>query len=83
MGWYANQKARRAAAKAGLPSSLPTGLGDKVEAEPAETAQRARERDDGTNARTIAEAEQDAVRSAKNARKRERKLARRGTAGPA
>jgi hypothetical protein len=53
MGWYANAKARRAAAKAGLPK-----------------------------ARAIAEDKHDAVKVARKAKKRERKLARRGTAGP-
>jgi hypothetical protein len=82
MGWYANQKARRAAANLGLPRPLKTGLGDNVEAGLAEKADRAREREDRMEARAIAEDKNDAVKGAKKARKRERKLARRGTAGP-
>jgi len=82
MGWYANQKARRAAAKAGLPRPLTTGLGDKIEAGLAEKVERARDREDGMKARTIAEEKHDAVKGAKKARKRDRRLARRGTAGP-
>jgi hypothetical protein len=79
MGWYANHKARRAAAKAGPPTRLKTGLADNVEAEKVE---RAREREDRMEARAIAEDKYDALKGAKKARKRERKLARRGTAGP-
>jgi hypothetical protein len=82
MGWYANQKARRAAAKAGLPRPLTTGLGDKIKAGLAEKVDRAGEREDRMRARTIAGDKDDAVKRAKKARKRERKLARRGTAGP-
>lgn len=83
MGWYANQKARRAASKAGPPGSPPARLVDKVQAGRAKAAERARERDYEMTARTIAEPKPDAVRNAKSARKRERKLARRGSTGPA
>jgi hypothetical protein len=82
MGWYANHKARRAAAQAGLPRPLTTGLGDKNEAGLTEKVERAREREDRMKARAIADDKHDAVTGAKKARKRERKLARRGTAGP-
>jgi ATP-dependent DNA ligase len=82
MGWYANHKARRAAATAGLVTPLKTGLGDTTPAGLAEKVERAREREDRMKARAIAEDKHDGVRGAKKARKRERKLARRGTAGP-
>jgi len=48
----------------------------------AKKAERAREREDRMKERTIAEAPKDAADNAKKARKRERRLARRGTAGP-
>ena len=83
MSWYANQKARHAASKAGLPSPLTAGLGDKIAAGLAEKVERAREREDRMKARTTTTRDkQDGVKGAKKARKRERKLARRGTAGP-
>ena len=82
MGWYANRKARHAAAKAGLPQPLTTRLGDRIETGLAEKVERAREREDRMKKRTIAEGPKDAANNAKKARKRERKLARRGAAGP-
>jgi hypothetical protein len=82
MGWYTNEKARHAAAKAGLPRPLTNGLCDRVEAGLAEKVERTGEREDRVKARMIAADKHEAVKGARKARKRERKLARRGTAGP-
>jgi hypothetical protein len=72
MGWYKNQKARYEVHEAGLPRPLTGGLGEELEA----THERL---EVGTVAMQDAA---DAEKGAKKARKRERKLARRGTAGP-
>jgi hypothetical protein len=83
MGWYKNQKPRHEAHKAGPPRPLTDGLGDK----PAAGMEHGGEKLEATHERLETEtvAMQDAAdakKGAKKARKRERKLARRGTAGP-
>jgi hypothetical protein len=81
MGWYARYRARHETVKAPRPG--PLSGGDDITARLAPTAPHRRRRAGAAATRTIAVTDnQDAIKGAKQARKRERKLARRGTAGP-